>query len=469
MTVRVLVGDALAVLRTLPSESVQCVVTSPPYLGLRSYGTTPQIWGGDPAHLHVWDTVPSPGSRTSDTKPGPLQHAGNTGRERLMSDLCSCGSWRGELGLEPEPSMFIDHLVTIFREVRRVLRSDGLCFVNIGNSYWTRSAMRSGGNREQIKAMAGEIVMPSWAEHAAQGRARYSSGHPTLKDKDLTLVPERFAIAMQDDGWWVRSCIAWCKTSAMPESVRDRPTSAWEHIWMFSNSARYWYDSEAVRQGFARERQPEANHWARNGADHLTGQDRSGTSQNGMANYSTNGQTGANLRNFWLLGPSPFADAHFATFPPEIPRRCILAGTSERGACPECGAGWTRRVDREPGFQARRQHENGTRGRRMGAALDADYRGVGITRFATLGWQPGCTCPPAPPIRQTVLDPFSGSGTTLMVADRLGRDAIGIELNESYADMSRKRISEDAGTLFGETVAVETPVQGELFGSEVAG
>jgi hypothetical protein len=111
-------------------------VTSPLIdFGLRSYGTESKVWGGDPEHAHEWGVVPSPGSRTSDTKPGPMQHPGNMGREKLIGNVCACGAWRGELGVEPTPALFIEHLVAIFAEVKRVLRPDGLVFVNLGDSY----------------------------------------------------------------------------------------------------------------------------------------------------------------------------------------------------------------------------------------------------------------------------------------------------------------------------------------------
>jgi DNA modification methylase len=457
MSVRIITGDSLTVLRTMESESVQCVVTSPPYLGLRTYGTDPQTWGGDPSHSHEWSTVPSPGSRTSDTNPGPLQHAGNKGRERLASNLCACGAWRGELGLEPTPALFIEHLVAIFEEVRRVLRADGTCWVNLGDSYWTRSAMRKGGNREQIKAMAGEIEMDSWAEHAAEGRTRYSSGHPTLKDKDLSLIPERFAIAMQDAGWWVRSRIAWCKTSAMPESVSDRPTSAWEHIWLFSKSARYFYDAEAVRQPLATALHAPGNK-TRVGPQ---GGGRTDAGYFERMGATWGSEAGANLRNYWLLGPEPSTLEHYAAYPTELVKRCILAGTSQRGACPACRAPWVRTTERvDQGWNGARYGERAVAA--SGGAISGgtarstlgSSNGRLTGKSETTGWSPSCTCDAGEPVAQTVLDIFAGSGTTGLVADRLQRDAILIELSEKYCDMARRRLQRDAGPMFADSIVV---------------
>jgi DNA modification methylase len=194
-----------------------------------------------------------------------------------------------------------------------------------------------------------------------------------LKQKSLMLIPERFAISMQDAGWWVRSRIAWCKTSAMPESVKDRPSSAWEHIWMFTKSARYYWDAEAVRQSDT----PGTHGGGYLGPrDHLTGLNRNGTSQDGLGRM-VRGQTGANLRNYWLIGPEPLRDEHYAAYPSEIPRRCILAAS-----------------------------------------------------------RPG----------DAILDPFLGSGTTLVAARCLGRRGVGVELNPEYAEMARRRIERDIPT-----------------------
>jgi DNA modification methylase len=325
----------------------------------------------------------------------------------MKSGFCPCGAWRGELGSEPTPSLFIEHLVSIFDEVKRVLRPDGLCFVNLGDSYSGSGKGPTGhngiGDQGERQGFNGRNAgfNERWGNSPGKKKQELSQktekrpAYAGIPAKNLLLVPQRFAIAMQERGWIVRSEIVWAKTSAMPESVRDRPTSAWEPIWMFSKQARYFYDAESVRQPatistLSDARTPTSNPpgWSGNPRV-LSPESRS------MAA----GSTSANLRNVWTLGPSPFADAHFATFPPEIPRRCILAGS-----------------------------------------------------------RPG----------DTVLDPFLGSGTTLMVADRLGRSGIGVELSPTYAEMARKRIEQDAGTLFGDPVSVEAPQQIDLFG-EVAG
>jgi hypothetical protein len=260
----------------------------------------------------------------------------------------------------------------------------------------------------------------------------------------------------------------------MPESAVDRFTSAWEPIFMFSKQGRYYFDQEANRQpSTSPEQEAHNQRYAKvyAAADAGAAFKQPGNT-NHLGMHSRPGPGGANLRNFWLLSPEPSRELHYASYPTEIPRRCILAGTSEKGACPACGAPWVRVVEREaiplqktyngainqpgvvvPGNGARWQGGTGKPSR---------------VETSTLGWQPSCSCPPADPVPCVVLDPFLGSGTTAMVADRLGRDAIGIELNTEYAEMARRRIEQDAGTLFADPVAVEQPQQIDLFG-EVAG
>jgi DNA modification methylase len=394
------------------------------------------------------------------------------GQRAERGAFCPCGAWRGELGSEPTPALFIEHLVSIFDEVWRVMRKDATLWVNLGDSYSGSGKGPTGhngigdqGERQGFTGGRGKTSMkvtcggPSAVANAQQRSLRVQG----IPAKNLLLIPQRFAIAMQDKGWIVRSEIVWAKTSAMPESVRDRPTSAWEPIWMFSKQARYFYDGEAVRQPRMEPGRPTDGF--RTGGAYV---EQRGSQDNGVRNvaYASNGDTptSANLRNVWTLGPAPFADAHFATFPPEIPRRCILAGTSEKGACPACGAPWVRVVEREANPAGilgvgNGRHVHDFNPSAKGAHVDAVARSI--------GWQPSCSCPPADPVPCVVLDPFLGSGTTALVADRLGRDAIGIELNETYARMAEKRISEDAGPMLAD-VAVEMPHQASLFG-EVAG
>lgn len=427
----VFVGHCLDVLRTLPDESVHCIITSIPYWGLRSYGTEPQIWGGDPVHAHEFRQVHPPGYRSSDSKPGPLQHEGNTGRDRLTSGLCLCGAWRGELGLEPSPEMFVEHIVEIFREARRVLRSDGTLWLNVGDSYFGTGYSQ----KDTGKAAYGPDQWPQYR----------CGSHGILKPKDLCLIPARLALALQADGWWVRSEIEWCKLSAMPESIEDRPTNAHEKIWLLSKSRRYFYDAQAVKEKAV------SSHVSGNGFERPCQISRGGRGSDPQLE-STDGR---NMRNYWLLGPENFPGAHFATFPTEVPRRAILAGTSAHGCCSECGAPWRRVVkpteayakhlgkdwadDAADSAEGRGHFEMGDgrratqrRVKRKAASLTAEYE--------TVGWEPTCKHTEATVVPCTVLDPFSGAGTSGLVARRHGRAYVGIELNPKYAEISRVRL-----------------------------
>jgi DNA modification methylase len=382
VSVTILQGDVREMLATLEPESVQVCVTSPPYFALRDYGVD------------------------------------------------------GQIGLEKTPAEFIAALISVFEAVRRVLRPDGVCFVNLGDSYQTTS----GGGQQVAQTNTGAGLATKRQNAAATG----------IPAKNLLLMPERFAIAMQDAGWIVRSRIAWCKKSAMPESVRDRPTSAWEPIYMFTKQGRYFWDQEAVRT-------PHARLWKSNNGgtmaktDHvaaLNGQVHQG--QNHRGAYPLPNEAGANLRNYWLLGPEPSREAHYAAFPSEIPRRCILAATSQKGQCPACGSPWVRVVERdkyepavvEAGVRAV-DASRGDKTRKLNGK-SAEWKATAASGKTT-GWAPSCECKDAgAPVPQLVLDPFLGSGTTALVADRLERHAVGIELNPEYAEMARRRITNDA-------------------------
>lgn len=241
-------GDCREVLRALPAESVHCVVTSPPYWGLRDYGLPPAAWGGDLDHAHLWgvvergkrkDILPPDQSKSksphgSDARGVvPLGAAGRNDGGRF----CECGAWLGCLGLEPSPDLYVEHLVDVFREVRRVLRRDGTAWLNLGDSFASDGKWGGSTGGKHVKALHGQSV----------GRARRHTG---LKPKDLVGVPWLAAFALRDDGWWLRRDIVWSKPNPMPESTEDRPTSAHEYVFLLAKSERYYYDADAIREPF---------------------------------------------------------------------------------------------------------------------------------------------------------------------------------------------------------------------------
>jgi hypothetical protein len=247
------------------------------------------------------------------------------------------------LGLEPTPEAFIGHLVLIFRAVRDVLREDGTCWVNLGDSYagsWgaqSRGASDKGtstldGNRPRGRAISERQIEAHPRGQARTGSIPQGTG---LKGKDLIGIPWRFAFAMQADGWWIRQDNVWAKDNPMPESVRDRTTRAHEYVFHFAKSATYFYDADAVRE--ADGGKASGNGFKR---EHRLSYDGRGNDEQ----WTPGG--GRNKRSVWRVSTKAYAGDHYATFPPGLPEPCVLAGTSERGCCPECGAPWARVVDR---------------------------------------------------------------------------------------------------------------------------
>lgn len=350
MTVIIFRGDVFERLADLPADHFDCVVTSPPYWGLRDYGV------------------------------------------------------EGQIGLEPTLGEHIDVMVRVFAEVHRVLKPEGTCWVNYGDCYATTPNGRS----------AADTKADGKDDRTFRDKP-FSTIQGALKPKDLVMVPNRFAIAMQEWGWWVRSEIIWAKPNPMPESVTDRPATSHEKIFLFTKSARYFYDAEAVRfalrpktlttytsgpraevEGDSLGKVKKAN-WSgmprkprATEGDKQRGHSRRHAGFNDRWDAMEKAEQvaeGRNLRNYepapvevWPIATRPFKEAHFATFPPELVERCLNAG------CPKGGR---------------------------------------------------------------VLDPFGGAGTTGLVADRMQMDATLIELNDEYADMAERRIKEDRGALFG--------------------
>jgi DNA modification methylase len=339
VTVRILTGDCRAVLATLPESSVHCCVTSPPYFGLRDYGVD------------------------------------------------------GQIGLEPTPAEFVEQLVAVFREVRRVLRDDGTLWLNLGDSYCSRP----NGSIGKESRLEGEFT--SHTEFRRAHALRKHQVHDGLKHKDLIGIPWRVAFALQADGWFLRQDIIWLKPNPMPESVRDRCTKAHEYVFLLSKAQRYHFDADAIAEPVAGDPTAPRNRWDSKDYE-VPGQkpqkrvSRSGNLERkprpGPAS-STSHQAGSvpwegssrNKRSVWTIATQPFSEAHFATMAPELAETCIRAG------CPDGGV---------------------------------------------------------------VLDPFGGAGTTGLVADQLQRDALLIELNPAYAEIARRRIAGDA-PLFAEVAA----------------
>ena len=363
MTVRILHGDCRTVLSTLPADSVQCCVTSPPYYGLRDYGTA--SWeGGDPLCDHR-----KPADGTDPTKGSTLGGGKKTTghqQEGWRGTCRKCGARRvdSQIGLEPTPDEYVAEMVAVFREVRRVLRDDGTLWLNVGDSY-AAGGMGPGSGKQLTNAGAN---IPA------------KKAPPGYKPKDLLGIPWMLAFALRADGWYLRSDIIWHKPNPMPESVRDRPTSAHEHVFLLTKAGRYFYDAVAIMEDC--ESGPSDIKKMKEQLPRIGGKHKALNDPMSAASAATNigkkrgvgSPDGRNARNVWTA-TQPYSGAHFATMPPDLAERCIKAGT-----------------------------------------------------------KPG----------DTVLDPFGGAGTTGLVADRLKRNAVLIELNPKYRTLAEDRLRDDA-------------------------
>jgi DNA modification methylase len=350
--------DVMDGLRTLPDESVHCVVTSPPYWGLRDYGTG--LWdGGDPDCDH---RAPIQPQRDASGGVGGGRIYGTRGEQpsrnnvvQQYRDVCGkCGARRQDhqLGLEPTPDEYVARMVEVFREVRRVLCRDGTCWVNLGDSYAGSGPNTNANFNERYGRPVGQRKQES-AKVNVRGDIPVG-----LKPKDLVGIPWRLAFALQQDGWYLRSAITWCKPNVMPESVTDRPTKATEMVFLLTKSARYYYDAEAIRTEHQRDGRAITQVVGRDGSfQHRDGERWPGN--------------GANARDWWLIATQPFSGAHFAVFPEELVRRCILAGSPGDGTVldPFLGSGTTAYVARQHGRRS------------IGIELNADYCDLAARRM----------------------------------------------------------------------------------------
>lgn len=455
-TFRILAGHFLDVAKEIPDASIQCAVSSVPYYGLRSYGTEPQVWDGKPKCRHRWQPIKQYKDSWRRAEPSALHHGGKapTQRNRTPQELhdgrwtCTaycdkCQAWRGELGQEPSPALYTQHLVQIFAEVWRVLRPDGTLFVNIGDAYYNyrpcrkadTSRLTSGNNGNPKNGGRSLPVFGANRGYKIDG----------LKEKDLIGLPWLLAFAMRDFGWYWRSEIIWYKPNPLSESVTDRPTKSHEPILMFTKAADYFYDKWAITET------PTGNAHARIGKNGLGGRVNGNAGDNARSNESfrlgTSGTIcpgGRNKRTVWKMNVQGYqGDEHFAAFPEELPLTCILAGTSAAGCCRQCGAPWTR-FTLNPDKQRHRFDTLEERYRRSGKERGIDVDTAITGDSITLGWARGCKCYAGAPVPQTVLDPFAGRGTTGCVAVRFGRTTVLVDLQKKYVTMIRRNLLQEA-------------------------
>lgn len=349
----ILLGDTRQRLADIPDGTIQTCVTSPPYWGLRDYGTA--SWdGGDPACDHQGKPMATKANINRNCRTG--NDVKNATAREFYKDICAkCGATRidSQIGLEQIPDEYVEQMVAVFREVRRVLKDDGTLWLNLGDSYAGNNSRASNNGR---------------AGFGTKREGVFTKTGEGLKDKDLVGIPWRVAFALQADGWWLRQDIIWHKPNPMPESVTDRCTKAHEYLFLLTKSAKYRFDHKAIAEPAKTPPATRDKHGEGYQADYPHG-DRFSAGERVWGADGTR-----NRRSVWTVATKPFRGAHFAVMPEALVEPCILAGS-----------------------------------------------------------QPG----------DTILDPFTGSGTVACVALRHDRQFIGTELNPKYVHIARRRITDD--------------------------
>lgn len=423
-------GHALELSRRLPDNSIDAIITSPPFYGLRNYSTAPVLW---PA----------------------VTFAPMAGLPEI-----TIPEQEASLGLEADLWAYVGHLVALFRELRRALKGTGTLWINLGDSYNTTPPGNKGFHYGHGRVAQGTL------ETGHRGLNK------TLKPKDLLLIPHRVALALQADGWYLRSDIPWLKRNAMPGSQQDRPTVAKEYWFLLSKSERYYFDLESIKM-------PTADYTRKGGSAPYTanGSATHGVGSKSLHQMSESGRARRDSDWFFdslrailddnaqilltseegdplalTVNPAGYKGAHFAVFPPALVTPLVLASTSERGVCPECGGPWQRVVERERLEEDDKPSDNlkmqspGTFAR---GGNQATYGRIGHFQSTTTGWQPTCAHG-LEPIPALILDPFSGSGTVPRVAAQHRRHYLGFELNEDYLGLAEDRATVQIQIFFKE-------------------
>lgn len=336
----ILEGNCLETLKTVPDESVDCCITSPPYYGLRDYGTGTWI-GGDPNCPHRRMNKYSENTSTGHSQE---ELRGNVG-DAIYKSVCPlCGAIREDkqIGLEETPEEYIDRLVSVFHEVKRILKPEGTLWVNIGDSYW--------GSGSRGYDFTGKLTEASKVQAGSKGTTNLSNipklvGNTDtgIKNKDLIGIPWMLAFALRNDGWYLRQDIIWHKPNPMPKSVKDRCTKSHEYIFLLSKSPKYYFDYEAIQEDSVCKDDPRA------GAGHIDYGGKRVTDNNSMGQQSfVSISDKRNKRDVWSVVPSHYKEAHFATFPEELVEPMILAGCPINGIVidPFMGSGTTAAVAR---------------------------------------------------------------------------------------------------------------------------
>lgn len=430
--------DCLSGLKLLPDNSIDCCVTSPPYFNQRNYGTAG--WSGGDENCNHESVRYRIGENNNTLK-----------NKKETSDVCigyknkctDCGAVKEDMqiGLETTLQEYIDNLVEIFEEVKRVLKPTGQLWLNIGDTYSNFKDCKS--TKQTLSNREGVHEIEKGLSHFRDTKLLKSQG---FKNKDLMMVPARLAIALQESGWYLRNDIIWAKAtsglerngSCMPESVKDRFVSAHEHMFLLTKNDRYYFDSFAVKEpinniGKARPYSTKKQTGNRNDTERMFHPEDS----DGLAN----------MRNVWRINLQPGSSGeHIAGYPEKLVEPCVKAGTSEYGCCKDCGKPYERILESKKLKRSELSIEsvNYRPNDYSGKYSDINGKGdAGFNETIFVGWQKTCKCETDEVVPAIVLDPFMGSGTTAYTSLKLGRNFIGFELNSKYIEFANNRIKFD--------------------------
>ena len=383
-------------------------------------------------------------------------YAGTGGALVGYKDMCGkCGAKRidEQIGLEETPEEFIKKIVDVFHEVKRVLHPSGTLWLNFGDTFGA-----SGGQTGV------------YADSKSRADGQKLTGGRNISPKNLLMIPFRIALAMQADGWILRSVMPWIKRNSMPESVNDRPSSSLEYMFLFAKLKDYFYDNFIIRV------KQKEDSWRRfeSPVSVIGNEVDRRPLESGKRKYAELNPASRNFRNTDMFFQSwqglyeendePLAfvvnskgsgveGVHYATFPQALIVPAVKAGTSERGCCPDCGEQWVRILEQvNPKaithgrhiLQAKQQSNEGRLSLQRPTGITQEQVGI----YNTIGWKQNCKCEPKEPIKPIVLDPFMGLATTAIVAKKLGRDYLGIDLSQKYIEAGNKRIVAEVGSLF---------------------
>ena len=418
---KIICGDSLTELKKMPDESIDCCISSPPYWGLRDYQTAK--WeGGDINCEHINKNI-----KQTFHKGQPKEEEK---KSRYISVCGKCGAKRidAQLGLEKTPEEYVAKMVEVFHEIKRILKKQGTCWLNLGDSYVSAPI----GHKSVESVFNSSTIGMKISPDVLQGAKFDKTKIPGLKPKDLIGIPWRVAFALQQDGWYLRQDIIWAKPNPMPESVKDRCTKAHEYIFLLTKSPRYYFNNEAIRE------QPKMKDIKELGG---VSNYNNGKRENKNLKYAE--IKGANKRSVWTINTKSFREAHFATFPENLIKPMVLAGCPKE-VCNKCGKA-RKRITEQPEWEKHQskgmaaQDYEGNPMYRGGSHNDGlPYRSktkemVGFTDCGcNAGWSAGI-----------VFDPFMGAGTTALTAKNLKRNYVGIELNPSYIKMAEKRLRQE--------------------------